>query len=148
LHCSESARLKLSFFIFAHYKFGVHRNFLKGGDMKFLMNSLIIIGTLAAVPALACRPDIYSIRSAMALEAITAAFQKKHRQVTELTGVKVLSTDAFWVNTNSGYQCPDKYVIEFELEYEKCFTLRATATTGEEVVFGGVNSCIPDHPSK
>jgi hypothetical protein len=85
--------------------------------MKLKLWIFITVIALQASAAWACRPNVHAIQHDLMMEAIEAVHAQTGHSVLNLSQSKMVDFQMRFVNTNGGYQCPDRYDAKIELTY-------------------------------
>ncbi|MCG7547874.1 hypothetical protein [Pseudoalteromonas sp. Of7M-16] len=85
--------------------------------MKQYFSSLVIFLLFCSSinPALACRPDIGGILTESKNEIVEALQPMYAISPSDIADIYQVDVNMKWIHTDSGRDCPDQYVLQFQV---------------------------------
>lgn len=81
-------------------------------------------------PALACRPDIEGILKESKNEIVKILKPMHAIEPNDIADIYQLDVNMKWINTDSGRDCPDQYVLQFQVLLKDSRVFGITHFTG------------------
>lgn len=88
----------------------------------------IFLAFTQTISIFACRPNLTAVAHDLAIEALRQAGRIKFQTVLNVSKISKKDTQMFWIHSNPEINCPDKYIISYEIEYSNGKLLKPTVT--------------------